>query len=318
MIISLRNGSRSLRARDFRRRIVVWIVLPMVVLCFAACSTTGIFDERDPGNNLIEYQFLNGDTMKPIAGVYVNAIWVTPTPPGMANGSQCVQAALLRSDASGWVRMDGPRGSILEVPRIFAPGHEPLSLSYELEPVEQSVHVLSVYRRVYDQYPAWGWALQEMGYQLIDRPENTNVQFRKNYDSIPKNRGRWFPAGAQRYYVSVRSYPGETSVVNVANMCGPEGRNIGLSDAARAETGTRRALHQLNLICDEKWDSALGDYPGHLLPQVLWLVEEPKDSQAAWEKLRSVLPSYQGDSPMTRNERIVFCEWMRPYAEKYQ
>jgi hypothetical protein len=54
------------------------------------------------------------------------------------------------------------------------------------------------------------------------------------------------------------------------------------------------------------------------LPQALWLVEAPLENSKAWNRLKDVIPNYQGriDYPikMSKAERIAFCAWMQPFA----
>jgi hypothetical protein len=300
------------------------LVFALLTQLFLSSCAAGYRNPKDPDDNLVEYQFIDADTMKPIQGAYVNVVWMSPGVVGKVNGSKCLQAVLLRSDVNGWVRMDGPKGSYRVVPWIMVPGYEDLQLTYFVEP-EVQTHIISIYRRTYEDLRAWGDALQAMGYKLIDLPGNTNVQFRKNFDYIPRSKsGRTF-TGSQRYFVTNRSFPGAEALTNVANGCGSEGINIGLSEAERAETGTRRGIQQLKQVCDERWDTAKGGYPDQALAQALWLVEPPMQNTKAWERMRAAIPTYQVQlsafsSPrkMTSTERIAFCAWMQPFAEKYQ
>lgn len=301
-----------------------WILLGVFAYLSLVSCAVGYRNPADPDNNSVEYQFIDADTMKPIQGAYVNVVWVTPTPPGKVNGSQCVQAALLRSDINGWVKMDGPKGSLLEVPWILVPDYEYLALTYRLEPKVESIHILSVFRADFERYPAWGDSLKQLGYTLINQPKASNVEFQKNFDHVPKSNDPRSFTGSQQYYVTHRSYPGVAYIYNVANSCGPEGNNIGLSDTERAETGTRRALHHLKLVCDKRWDTATGKFPQSAMHQALWLVETPMENAKAWERIKEVIPTYQGTisdpaSPnMTKAERMAFCTWMQPFADKYK
>jgi len=286
-------------------------------LSLVSCASANR-NPNDPDNNLVEFQLIDADTMKPIQGAYVNAIWVSPTPAGKVNGSQCLQAALLRSDANGWVKMDGPKDSILEAPWIMVPGYESLRLTYFEEPKEQ-VHIISMGRREYEGLEAWGRALQDKGYELIDLPGHSSIEFRKSFNNIPRVKSRWSFTGSQRYFVTNRSPPGIEYITNVANACGPEGINIGLSEAQRAETGIRRGLQQVNIICDERWDTAKGGYrQGVSVSQALWLVEDPMENSKAWARMLQIIPNYDAARIMTRDERMAFCAWIQPFAEKQQ
>lgn len=298
-------------------------ILAVLLFSLVACSEG--FARRnsaDPDGNLIDYQFIDADTMKPISGAYANIVWVTPTPPGKVNGSQCVRAALLRSDANGWVKMDGPKGSIIDLLNFMVPGYESLKLTYELEPM-QTVHVLSVSHAEYAQFPAWAKALQGLGYQVIDIKENSNVLFRKNYDHVPKSNDPWTFTGAQRYFVKLRSFPSEaaSSFPNIGNACGPEGENFGLSESERLETNTKRGLEAKSELCDEKWDGATGRQPYGELTTALWLVTDPMDT-SSWRQFASVVPSYppvigaEASRAFSKDERLKFCTWIQPYTEK--
>jgi hypothetical protein len=302
------------------------VFLLIGLLLFSACGASSTrHNPNDPDGNLVEYQFIDADTMKPIKDAYANVVWVTPTPPGKINGSKCVRAALLRSDANGWVKMDGPKGSIIDLLNLMVPGYEDLKLTYELEPT-QTVHVLRVSHDEYERFPAWGKSLQSIGYQLIDIKENSDVVFRKNYNQLPKSNDAWSFTGAQRYFVKLRSFPSEaaSSFPNIGNACGPEGENIGLSESQRLETGTRRGIAALDSLCDAKWDSVSAKIalPSYEIAKALWLVKPPADGLAAWAEFQKIVPTYQGvyegGPALNRDERLEFCSWMQPYAEKYR
>jgi hypothetical protein len=286
-------------------------------LSVASCATAHR-NPSDPDNNRIEYQFIDADTMKPIQGAYVNVVWVSPVLPGKVNGSHCMQAALLRSDANGWVKMDGPKGSILEVPWIMVPDYEYFRYFYEEPDKEHILHVIRAGRPELDGYPAWVQKLTNIGYVYYADYEHAYPGFYKAFPikRFVDNTSRH--GAPQQYYFRDRSFPGGEYLTNVGHACGPEGINIGLGEAERSEADIRRGLQQLKLICDERWDTNKGSYPSNSLPQALWLVEAPLENSKAWNRLKDVIPNYQGriDYPikMSKAERIAFCAWMQPFA----
>jgi hypothetical protein len=299
------------------------VLFELILTSLGGCSDSfARRDLKDLDNNNVEYQFIDADTMRPIQGAYVNVVWVSSTPTGKVNGSKCLQAALLRSDADGWVRMDGPKDSIREVPWIMIPDYTFFRYLYE-EPDKQHVlHVIRAGKAELDGYPAWVRNLEDLGYEYHADYHLPYPGFYKPFPIsgfVNNTTGHRAP---QQYYFRGRAFPGEEYLTNVGHACGPEGRNIGLSDVERGETDIVRGLQRLKLICDERWDTNMGNYPSNSVAQALWLVEAPLENSKAWAQLREVVPTYTGNinygSNMTKAERIAFCAWMQPFAERYQ
>ena len=296
------------------------IFLIVLFSLVSGCSYSGMpRDPNDPDDNLVEYQFIDADTMKPIQGAYVNVVWVSPTPPGKVNGSECLQAVLLRSDANGWVKMDGPKGSIREVPWIMVPDYELFQYAYGVPDKDHVRHVVRAENYQLDRYPAWTQTLKDAGYEYFADFKHPYLGFYKAYpiNGFADNTTR--KPTPQRYFFKGRSLPGEEELTNVGNACGPGGVNIGLSEAQRAETNTRRGIQQLRQVCDERWDATKGGYPqGVSISQALWLVEAPMENNRAWTKMLQIIPNYDAARIMTKDERVAFCAWMQPFKEKYQ
>ena len=252
-------------------------------------------------------------------------VWVTPTPPGNRNGSVCAQAALLRSDANGWVKMDGPKGTIIDYFQTMIPDYEPLKLIYEVEPSRHTVHQLNISWFEFSGLPAWSKSLRDLGYMQSALVQDRDVVFRKTFDHLPKTYGDpWSFTGKQRYYVKLRSFPSEaaSSISDFAQACGPEGVNFGLSQSTRIGTNPLRAKLKLKILCDERWDSATGRQAYGALTTALWLVGGPENFQNSTREFAERLPNYpkidgpSADRAFTKTERLAFCAWLQPYADK--
>jgi hypothetical protein len=297
------------------------LILKLVLLAILMSACSGGEARRsaiDRDESLIDYQFIDADTMKPIKGAYASVAWVSQ------DGSQCLKAALLRSDVNGRVKMDGPKGSYQRIPTFMVPGYQHLGLTFQLEPTA-TVHKMSVYRQNYVQFPAWSKALRDMGYQVIDIPTNTSVEIRKNFNHIPVDRVGPGPSlGDKLYFVTLRALPGAGSneMPNIHAPCGPGGENIGLSLSQQLATNTVRAVESTRILCDEKWDSATGRQPYGALTTALWLVGGPENFHAASREFARQLPNYpilEGPSSsraFTKSERLAFCAWIQPYSEQ--
>jgi hypothetical protein len=300
-------------------------ILAFLTFAFPACSYENIkYADPDDGSENVVIQFIDVETMKPIQGAYVNAVWVTPTPAGKRGGSSCVQAALLRSDANGWVRMKGPPGAVLDRRDFMVPEYELFMYEYEKPDAEHVTHISRAEKAEVERYPAWAKNLEKMGYHYDSQPNQPYWGYYKafpiggfhdNYGDIQ------YP---QRYFIKWRSLPSAVGqgIQNVANSCGPVGTNIGLNDAQRAETGTRRGLMHVKVLCDKKWDTAKGGLLSSAIMQALWLVRPPEEGIEAWKLFEQAVPSYKtafggaATIPFTPEQRIQFCGWIAPYAEK--
>ena len=289
-----------------------------------ACASDYKYADKDGGKNNVVMQFIDAETQKPIQGAYVNVLWLKK---GERN-SQCIRAALLRSDVNGWVRMKGPtkpRDLYMTIPNIMVPGYERFQYEYK-QPIdpEHVVHIIREEPSAAARYPAWAKNLEALGYVYKNigkgayyngyyktfSPEN----FRDNASDI------LYP---QQYYVTYRAMPDNNvdGIRQVADGCGDEGENIGLSPAEKAETGTRRALLQVGRLCDEKWDTAeKGVMDLNALGNSLWLIRPPPEN--AWDQFKKVLPNFPLDGlegrHFTKEERLAYCAWMQPFVEKYK
>ena len=298
-------------------------LLIAVMLSFPACSYDHIkYADPDDGSENIVYQFIDAETMKPIQGAYVNAVWVKPTPAGKVGSPGCVRAALLRSDANGWVRMKGPKGAVLDRNNFMVPGYEYFMYDYK---APDNLHVRHYVRgdpTMTKFYPAWKKQLEQLGY-VYGHSVHGNV-YVKSFPIIGFVDNVSDTKYPQRYFVKYRSFPGDTTdgISNVANSCGAEGENIGLSDAERAETGTRRGLLQAQILCDEKWDTSTAMLLDYDIGKALWIVLPAEKAPDAWAQFKLAVPSYHGTyesgKTLTQIERLQFCRWIQPFVEKYK
>jgi hypothetical protein len=301
----------------------IWILVSCLLI--SACSAGGMRrNPNDLDNNLVEYQFIDADTMKPIQGAYVNAVWVTPTPPGKVSGSECVQAALLRSDANGWVKLDGPKGTILDALNVLVPGYEVFPYLYAVPDAKHVSHFVRAEKFDIDHYPEWAKTLIEQGYSYHSYETRPYLGYYKSYPIAGFVDNQASPIIRQKYFARWHSFPHEIygNYPNVGNACGAGGVNIGLSQAERTDTDIQRALAAISLLCDKKWDSVVGEkaLPAYLIATALWVVRSPAAGQQAWAEFKNAVPSYagayEGGRALSREERLAFCAWIRAYAEK--
>lgn len=300
-------------------------LLIAVILCGQACSFDRTkYADPDDGPDNVVYQFIDAETMKPIQGAYVNPIWMKPTPSGKVGSPGCVRAALLRSDANGWVRMKGPKGGILGNINFMVPGYDHFKYQYETPDKQHVLNIIRVDRDDVKQYPAWAKNLENLGYYYDSRRWSYVKIF--PVDGFKDNLSdRKMP---QIYFVRNRAFPGDTmlSIFGQVNQCGNGGgEDIGMDDKTANETNTRRGIIQANQLCDEKWDTAAGYQPYGALATALWLVADPMDLVSASSELAEHVPSYPkvvtaafAGRVFTKTERLQFCAWIKPYVEKYQ
>jgi hypothetical protein len=307
----------------FRRCEMRIFLLIILMISLPACSYDhSRYADPDDGSENVVYQFIDAETMKPIQGAYVNAVWVKPTPAGKVGSPGCVRAALLRSDANGWVRMKGPKGAVLDRNDFMVPEYEFFTYSYKFPDENYVTH--NIRADSAKLYPAWTKRLEQLGYVFGMTQHPYYVYYKKfPIKGFVDNVG--YIKYPQRYFIKYRSFPDDTNynITNVANSCGSEGENIGLSDLERAETGTRRGLLRAQILCDQKWDTSTGGM-GNALSTSFWLIESPKNESIVREKFSALLPDYpkilsaQWGRPFTKSERLTYCAWIEPYVRHYQ
>jgi hypothetical protein len=297
-------------------------ILALLTFSLPACSYDhSKYADPDDGSENVVYQFIDAETMKPIQGAYVNAVWVKPTPAGKVGSPGCVRAALLRSDANGWVRMKGPKGAVLDRDSFMVPEYEFFQYAYQAPDNNHVTHYVRGDPTMTKFFPAWVKNLEQLGYvygQSVER--NVYIKSFPIAGFIDNVSDIKYP---QRYFIKYRSFPFDTTygLANISYSCGPEGENIGLSEAEVAETGTRRGLLQAEILCDEKWDTATA-MPEYSIAKALWMVLPQSRAAEAWSQFKLAVPTYngtyEGGKAFTRNERLQFCSWIKPYIEKYQ
>ena len=298
----------------------------LIILSFAlpACSYDHTrYGDPDDGPDNVVYQFIDAETMKPIQGAYVNPIWMKPTPAGKVGSPGCIRAALLRSDANGWVRMKGPKGGILSNINYMVPGYDFFDYKYKNPDDQHVLNFLRAEKSEVTRYPAWAKSLEDLGYTYgygsywIYYKSFPITGFKDNQSAIKK---------PQTYFIKHRALPNDSvlSTFISVDRCGPEGENINLDTATLKEVNAQRGRISANVLCDEKWDTAAGPQPYGELEVALWLVDTPQNASLAREKFTIELPDYpkilspQWGRSFTKRERLVFCKWIRPFSEKYQ
>ena len=296
-----------------------------VILCGQACSYDHTkYADKDDGPDNVVYQFIDAETMKPIQGAYVNPIWMKPTPSGKLGSPGCVRAALLRSDANGWVRMKGPKGGILGNINFMVQGYDNFSYQYQTPDKQHVLHILPIARNYMTQYPAWVKNLESLGY----KNDSQHWRFIKAFPIAGFKDNQSELKKPQIYFIKHRAFPSDSAVSTFmqVNRCGNGGGvDIGLDDKTANETNTRRGIIEANLLCDEKWDTATGYQPYGALATALWLVDDPMNLVSASSELTEHVPSYPkvvtaafAGRVFTKTERIQFCTWIKPYMDKYQ
>ena len=250
----------------------------------SGCSYSGMLRyPNDSDDNLVEYQFIDADTMKPIQGAYVNAVWVSQ------DGSQCLQAALLRSDANGWVKMDGPKGAYQKIPRFMVPGYEAFSYLYKTPDAQHVSHMIRAEKREAIEYPAWEQNLLAIGYAFHTYDTRPSLGYYKKYSIAGFADPFAEPHVPKAYFVRWRSFPTNSSLSTFGRLesCG-NSNDVGFQGE---KTNAVRAKIQADVLCNDKWDSAIGRQGYGSLTTALWLVSNPT-STASWGQFAKAVPTY--------------------------
>jgi hypothetical protein len=302
-------------------------ILILFAMALPACGydNTRYADPEDGPNNVV-YQFIDAETMKPIQGAYVNPIWMKPTPSGKIGSPGCVRAALLRSDADGWVRMKGPKGGILANINFMVPGYDSFNYKYALPDSNHVLHMIEAQKITVERYPAWAKNLEQLGYHYEAVSLAGSAGYYKSFSIGDFKDSQSDLEKPQIYFIKHRSFPSDPSlsIFGRINQCGDEGVNIGMDYEAIKETSMQRAIIYSNVLCDEKWDTATGVQPFGALTTAMWLIEEPMNLAIASSKLATLLPNYpkvamaSSSRAFTAEERTKFCAWIQPYVEKYR
>lgn len=296
----------------------MFCLLALVGACSAGFRPSS---ESRYGLDDVLFQFIDAETMKPIEGVYVNPVWVIPTPPGKVRGARCVRAALLRSDTQGWVRMKRPAKAVIDNVNFMVPGYESFTYRFRVPDQHHVMHIIPAEPSDIVDYPAWAENLQALGYHYNEPSAASRAGFYKAFPvaGFVDNTSEQYPP--QLYYIKRRSPPSSEnlSVFTRVDECGKDGEDIGLGEAA-AEANKQRALIYLDDLCDTKWDTAKGRQRFGALFIALWLVGPPDDANLASKLLAGQLPEYpevvvpSAGRAFTQSERLRFCAWMKPYA----
>ena len=298
---------------------------PWAVVCFlislSACAFDRPYANPDDGDNNVVYQFIDADTMKPIQGAYVGVRWEDE------KSGACAKGELARSDAKGWVRMKGPPDSQISGISRMVPGYENLYFDYA---VPDNQHVTAKFvldERTRAEYPAWAANLTRLGYKDDRSPGPTTTRWTKVYPikGFVDLMGDFVMP--QLHYVRYRSLP-PTSALAIGGVdasCDDASKNIGLSPSQVREAVTRKGVLFAQMLCDEKWDTAKSYQPDNALDSTFDLVatEAEGGRLKAFAEFRALLPDYPylnvpGHRTFTKNERLKFCAWVKPYVEKYQ
>jgi hypothetical protein len=298
------------------------VFLLIGLLLFSACGASGTrHNPNDPDGNLVEYQLIDADTMQAIQGAYVNAVWSFEGPAGKVRSSQCAQGALLRSDANGWVRMDGPKSSYVSSVDFMVPGYEAFSFLYKVPDAQHVSHMIRGEKRDAVQYPAWEQNLFNLGYSYHSYDTMPQLGYYKTYPIAGFADPFAAPRVPKAYFVKWRSFPTNSSLSTFGTVqgCG-DTTDVGFKDN---QTNLVRAKIQMEVLCDEKWDSAVGLQGYGSLTTALWLVTDPMDT-ASWQQFAATVPSYppvvgaEASRSFTKDERLKFCTWIQPFSEKLQ
>jgi hypothetical protein len=271
------------------------------------------------------WRFLDIDTGKPIAGVWVNFAWAgKPTDRGL---STCVRGVLLQSDKDGWVR-DTARELFWHVrPGInfFKPGYEKVGYRMGEGDEANSTYITErIYqdRNVFGKYPAWEQRLKQLGFDWKDH----HWTKRRPRGAIPDRIRE--PDRPERYLTPYRSLPPEIdqNFPFVGFQCADAGaENIGLDLEIVNRSDRERALASTRYLCRSEWDSISPDVVGleFWIQRSLWLLP---DQSTSWQRLQSDQPemyeqyakgmSNRNLRAYPRELRLKYCQWMEAITKE--
>jgi len=291
----------------------LWCLLFLPSLCACAAS----HGDR-PSDSDIAVQFVDAETMKPMEGVYLTAAWQTITPPGKV-GSELVAIGTFRSGADGWIRQRQPGLSPLHLSmyqEAFAPGYEYFHFekyfASSTAKVGQIYHIIWADDRDLDLYPAWADSLRALGYEFSPRFRGWRKEF--------PNR-QFLQDGQHRYLIKNRAAPGSGRYADGSTQI--ETINgvaiIGISETEREFAWRLNLVEQVKVLCDPRWDTARSESFPYLIRQILELTpgETHEARMSAFKKIiPDYLDGYDNSPRFTKEQRLRFCAWIRPFAEK--
>lgn len=262
-------------------------------------------------------QFVDVETMKPMPGVLLSSVWQTITPPGK-RGSDVAAVAALRSGKDGWIRFALPESRPLQRSiywSVFAPGYEHFAFEQNPNNPAQIIHVIHSYTPDLAKYPAWTKRLIALGY--VHRQSKWSKAF---------PRAGFVDDGKHYYLIRYRSSPGTGNyALGSMQFTNTNVPAYGLSESERNFARKQNLVEQLNIVCDEKWDSAVNaHYPASLYTIMELIPNSTFDERV--KILEEKFPDYSnqanrmvGINPaFTQTQRLSFCSWMKPYAENIQ
>jgi hypothetical protein len=277
-----------------------------------------------------EWQFIDADTLKPIEGGWVHAVWLDkPKSNGM---TPCVRAVLGQTDANGWFRDTASKAHWQEktVTTFFVPGYE----AFRFQPGFPTEAEVTAYEPQYEmdvgKFPRFEAKLKSLGFKYQKGPFPfygqqfahlwTKVLSGKNYNDFIQN-----PGSPQRYFVKYRGFP-----IYVADSFGflgrtcdkPGAENFGLAYGRVHYTDKLRTIRSTRFFCDPIWKGAqVSGYENEQwITRASWVFPNPEPVYKA---------AYEGYGEWNFNNLVAlskfdeqrkdkFCQWILPEVDKLE
>ena len=321
------TGPKKTQARSLKRLL---LFLVLVMLNLSACAER-MRQVSDPPVTE-SWEFIDVETGKPIEGGWINFAWYGL--PDKNGRIYCKRGVLGRTGADGVYSNTAKDGSWIRQnpPWIFVPGYEHFAYDHDL--VDQPDMIVAYIRmNAKGDWPAWEKRFQDMGYQWQQGEQVRRTGWAKRLPvSIVAKALVPIDLNARnqhhvRYYIHARSHPPEYGLAfsNVSSRCAePGAENVGFSDERDELTTYQRALFSYKFICDEAWDSvpvANTSDTSIWIQRSLWMRGLQTNSLPELQVLLPIATKQYmwpigAVKPLTKMERKLFCDWLKPYSLK--
>lgn len=175
-----------------------------------------------------------------------------------------------------------------------------------------------------------------MGRNTHTEIPNGTVRYEKSYSTAlikdAMNNSAYREGGRKEMWVTRRTLPVYASASGIGGQCKyATTENVGFDESTLQLVNHERAMHAYTYLCDAQWDTIPADYARTdsrmFVHQSLWLLN---DDEHSYERAEAVIPDYfrmenrfaspkmpsNEDRALRPDERIKFCEWLAPYAER--
>jgi hypothetical protein len=316
-------------AAVIKRRFVVAVMAAIILISMAWSTLSSRFNwdfslPRSGPLPSAQWRFLDADTGKPLAGVWVNFAWNVPMKErrGMRT---CIRAVLAQSDAEGYVRdTAGDHDWVLSaLPGIFMPGYEGMNYEFRKGDLEARMitAIVNQDQNYKGDFPPWERKLEELGF-VWQQPEWTKRLRLPQRPGIESER----PFFRRTMYMwTYRSMPDQVdhgAFQFVGRICDqPNAENIGLERERVAISDRERGLASARYLCRAEWDEipkgGLPDMSGWLMRTFWFFLERGVDvAELVRREHPNVWQLYAAGSynpnelQFSADVRKSYCKWL--------